>query len=150
MIIIPDSFIVMQSYSHTLFHQPPTKYPYAPCMEYLPTFAQKITQMWVNIPAPWSIWEDIPIESHEIPRNKIAFPNASLFLADGVRHPNPRAFFSAHQPAAGSIEGPKFLKHFQDGLKKGQPAMYRYPLVNVYITMENQHAINARWCPIVS
>jgi hypothetical protein len=64
------------------------------------------------------IWEDIPIKSHEIPRNKIAFPNASLFLADGVRHPNPRAFFSAHQPAAGSIEGPKFLKHFQDGLKK--------------------------------
>ena len=28
-------------------------YPYAPCMEYLPTFALKITKMWVNIPAPW-------------------------------------------------------------------------------------------------
>ena len=25
-------------------------------MEYLPTFALKITQMYVNIPAPWSIW----------------------------------------------------------------------------------------------
>jgi len=33
----------------------PSSDPYAPCMEYLPTFALEITQMYVNI--PWRIWE---------------------------------------------------------------------------------------------
>ena len=43
-------------------------YPYAPCMEYLPTFALKITQMWLNIPymeyMGYVLWQLCACQSH--------------------------------------------------------------------------------------